>query len=259
MSFSPLHHTVPNKIQDPAYLLSEFGVFTANQTGPLTNPVADFLAWEKVPQDLRSQFSQQVQSDLATFPADWPEIEYISAPGYVGAFGNLFADQPKDGPQYATILGTLVAPLSRGNVSLKSTSAADLPGINPNWLTHPADQAVAVAAYKRVRQAFANEFMAKALVEKEEYFPGEAVQSDAQILDTIRDTLQTVWHASVTCRMGRPDERNAVVDSRARVIGAKGLRVVDASAFALLPPGHPQSTVYMLAEKISDDIRSGRT
>lgn len=35
----------------------------------------------------------------------------------------------------------------------------------------------------------------------------------------------------------------AVVDSRARVIGVNGLRVVDASSFALLPPGHPQSTV----------------
>jgi hypothetical protein len=33
------------------------------------------------------------------------------------------------------------------------------------------------------------------------------------------------------------------VDSKARVIGVKGLRVVDASAFAVLPPGHPQSTV----------------
>ena len=35
----------------------------------------------------------------------------------------------------------------------------------------------------------------------------------------------------------------AVVDSRARVFGVKGVRVVDASAFPFLPPGHPQSTV----------------
>lgn len=35
----------------------------------------------------------------------------------------------------------------------------------------------------------------------------------------------------------------AVVDSKARVFGVNGLRVVDASSFALLPPGHPQSTV----------------
>lgn len=49
----------------------------------------------------------------------------------------------------------------------------------------------------------------------------------------------------------------AVVDSKARVFGTKGLRVVDASAFAILPPGHPQSTVYALAEKIAAGIRNG--
>jgi choline dehydrogenase len=42
----------------------------------------------------------------------------------------------------------------------------------------------------------------------------------------------------------------AVVDSKARVIGVSGLMVVDGSAFALLPPGHPVSTVYGLAERL---------
>ena len=50
----------------------------------------------------------------------------------------------------------------------------------------------------------------------------------------------TVWHAACTCKMGRTDDPDAVVDSKARVIGVTGLRVVDASSFALLPPGHPQ-------------------
>ena len=56
--------------------------------------------------------------------------------------------------------------------------------------------------------------------------------------------------------MGRLDDPDAVVDSNATVIGVTGLRVVDASSFALLPPGHPQSTVYALAERIADQIRS---
>lgn len=91
----------------------------------------------------------------------------------------------------------------------------------------------------------------------DEYFPGNAVQTDAQILNTIRDTVQTVWHASCTCRMGKSDDNMAVVDSKARVFGVSGLRVVDASSFAILPPGHPQSTVYALAEKIAADILAG--
>lgn len=44
-------------------------------------------------------------------------------------------------------------------------------------------------------------------------------------------------------RMGRASDPDAVVDSRARVYGVTGLRVVDASAFAILPPGHPMSTI----------------
>lgn len=43
--------------------------------------------------------------------------------------------------------------------------------------------------------------------------------------------------------MGKTDDLLAVVDSKARVIGVSGLRVVDASAFPFLPPGHPQVTI----------------
>lgn len=43
--------------------------------------------------------------------------------------------------------------------------------------------------------------------------------------------------------MGNSDDASAVVDSKARVFGTRGLRVVDISAFPFLPPGHPQATV----------------
>ena len=96
--------------------------------------------------------------------------------------------------------------------------------------------------------------MAKGLADKTEYFPGPDVQSDQDILDVIRDTPHTVWHASCTCRMGQANDPNAVVDTKTNVIGVTGLKVVDASSFALLPPGHPQSTIYALAEKVADQI-----
>jgi len=70
----------------------------------------------------------------------------------------------------------------------------------------------------------------------------------------------------------------AAIDSQARVIGVHNLRVVDASSFSLLPPGHPMSTICKLprclsplkitqtrvdldidalAEKIADNILTG--
>jgi choline dehydrogenase len=54
--------------------------------------------------------------------------------------------------------------------------------------------------------------------------------------------------------MGTKNDNMAVVDSGARVFGTSNLRVVDASAFPFLPPGHPQSTIYAFANKIADQI-----
>lgn len=238
----------------PAILSSFLTEYFNKRVGPLTNPVCDFLGWEKVPQTMRSGLSPTAIQDLSVYPADWPELEYLSAPGYIGNFSGLFASQPKDGYQYASILAALVAPLSKGSVTISSADTNDLPLINPNWLTHRTDQEVAIVGYKRVREAFASKFMEPVLSNKTEYYPGPAVQTDEQILNHIRKTLHTVWHAACTCRMGKEGDPNAVVDSKARVFGVKGLRVVDASSFAFLPPGHPQSTIYALAEKISADI-----
>lgn len=54
--------------------------------------------------------------------------------------------------------------------------------------------------------------------------------------------------------MGRRNDSMAVVDSKARVIGVTGLRVVDASVFPFLVLGQPQATVDMLAEKIVEVV-----
>lgn len=101
---------------------------------------------------------------------------------------------------------------------------------------------MAVATYKRIREVFQSVAMLSVLAGPE-YFPGQRVESDEEILTLIMRTMMTIFHASCTCRMGIRTDRMAVVDHKARVFGVLGLRVVDVSAFPLLPPGHPQSTV----------------
>lgn len=49
------------------------------KSGPIVSPAADYLAWEKIPQRLRSRWSQGSQQALASYPSDWPEVE-VSAP-----------------------------------------------------------------------------------------------------------------------------------------------------------------------------------
>lgn len=160
----------------------------------------------------------------------------------MGNFSNLALNQPWDGYQYATILGTMVAPTSRGNVTIASSSTSDLPIVNPNWLTTETDVEVAVALYKRMREMW-NKGPLHAMTIGSEYYPGEHVHTDQDILNVIKESLMTVWHASCTCKMGTRNDPMAVVDSQAKVFGVDRLRVVDASSFPLLPPGHPQSAV----------------
>lgn len=133
-------------------------------------------------------------------------------------------------------------PFSRGNVTISSKNTNDYPIISPNWLLDPRDQEVAVAAFKRARAVFTNN-ATRPIVLGDEAFPGLNVSSDAEILDLIQRSAAASYHASATCAMGRANDSKAVLDSKARVYGVKGLRVVDASAFPILPPGHPSSTI----------------
>ncbi|MCJ1386379.1 hypothetical protein MMC17_009505 [Xylographa soralifera] len=233
--------------------------FNANATGPLTSVGGDYVGMEKTPQSLRSKFSAATLKRLAEFPDDWPELQYEVLPNYVGdlEFANVSA--PLDGYNYATIIVTLTAPASRGNVSIASARMSDHPLINPNWLTAQSDIDLIVAGFKRVRQILTSQPMtANHVTIGEEYYPGLSVQTDEEILQQIKAAFNTQYHASSTCKMGRANDTFAVVDSHARVYGVKNVRVVDASAFPFLPPGPaPQSAVYMLGEKIADDIKNG--
>ncbi|KAK7183471.1 hypothetical protein DPSP01_010576 [Paraphaeosphaeria sporulosa] len=256
-SYQVAFPTLDKTLHDPLALTQALLQYTTKAEGPLSSNVVEFLGWEKLPDKYRQNFTQATRDALNWFADDWPEVEHISGNGYIGDFAFPVLQQPLDGKQYATNLGALVAPLSRGNVTIKSADALVPPSINPNWLTHPGDQEVAIAWYRRMREVWDTPELRSIRVGDKEAFPGLDKQTDQEILDVIRSSLMTVWHASSTCKMGKKEDSMAVVDSKARVFGVENLRVVDASAFPFLPPGHPQSTVYALAEKIAAEITAG--
>jgi 5-(hydroxymethyl)furfural/furfural oxidase len=55
--------------------------------------------------------------------------------------------------------------------------------------------------------------------------------------------------------MGRDDDPMAVVDAQGRVRGVRGLRVVDASIFPVVPCANTNFPVLMTAEKIAEAMR----
>ncbi|KAF2791692.1 GMC oxidoreductase [Melanomma pulvis-pyrius CBS 109.77] len=242
--------TVPNTgtyLATPAQQALAVQQYLSKAAGPYSS-AGGYLSFEKLPAKSRAALSPRTSNLLAQFPSDWPEIEYIAS-GFPGGFANKTT--------IGAISGTLLTPSSRGNVTISSASIADAPVVNLGWLSDPADGEVLVAAFKRVREAWSSSAIA-GIVDGPEIAPGDAVSTDAQILDFIRSSAQPIWHASSTCAMGKAGQGGAVVDSKARVFGVKGLRVVDNSVIPFSLPGHPQSSVYMLAEKIADDILKGK-
>src|SRR5260370_34236163 len=89
-----------------------------------------------------------------------------------------------------------------------------------------------------------------------EGFTFDEVMSDDETLEAfVRKAAIGVWHASCSCRMGRPDDPMAVVDTQGRVKGVQGLRVVDASIFPVVPCANTHFPTLMAAEKIAEALQ----
>ncbi|RIV88156.1 hypothetical protein D2V17_08185 [Aurantiacibacter xanthus] len=141
-------------------------------------------------------------------------------------------------------------PRSRGKLSLKTPHAADHPAIAFNLLSDPHDRAEMIHGYRTLRELVRQPALAEvtgAMTRPEE------PESDEAILDHVRNTGATAYHPSGTCRMG--SDSQAVVDGALKVRGVRGLRVIDASVFPLLPGGNTNLPVMMVAEKAADLIR----
>ncbi|KXH42694.1 choline dehydrogenase [Colletotrichum nymphaeae SA-01] len=219
-------------------------------TGPYSS-AAGFLAHERLPNSTLANLTQTTRDKLASVPSDWPQLSFI-----VGSFST------GPGQTSGTLAAYLPLVFSRGNVTISSASIDAKPVINLNWLSDSADVEMAVTAVKRLRTAWASPFAnTPGFKTGPELLPGDSVQTDEQILEYVRANVGQVWHPVSTAAMGKEEDvtsGKAVVDSRGRVFGVQGLRVADASAFPFALPGHPQSAVYALAEKIAEDIIIGR-
>jgi choline dehydrogenase len=146
-----------------------------------------------------------------------------------------------------TLACAVVAPRSRGRVSLRSADPLASPVIDFRLLSDPDgfDAAVLVAGARLVRKIAATAPLAADVVE--ELKPGPAAQSDDELRAALAQELQTVYHPTSTCRMG--SDARAVVDPRLRVQGVDGLWVADASIMPSVPRGHPNAVVAMIAER----------
>jgi choline dehydrogenase-like flavoprotein len=140
-------------------------------------------------------------------------------------------------------------PKSRGHISLKSNDPFAAPLIQPNYLSHDDDVAELLAALKLGRRIMRS-------MEGAEIDPGPKINSDAQLIEYIRNHAETIYHPVGTCKMGQDDM--AVVDDRLRVHGITNLRVADASIMPRLIGGNTNAPTMVIGEKAARMILADR-
>jgi choline dehydrogenase len=193
------------------------------KTGPLTMPPSQLGAFAK--------------SD----PAEkTPDIEWHVQPLSLEKFGDPLHPFPAITPSVCNL-----RPTSRGHVHAKSPDPFAAPEIRVNYLSTDADRAVAARAMRFTRRIMAAPALAR--YAPQEWRPGSNVEDDAGLVRAAGDLGTTIFHPVGTCAMGRGPE--AVVDSRLRVHGIEGLRVIDASIMPRITSGNTNAPTYMIAEK----------
>ena len=96
----------------------------------------------------------------------------------------------------------------------------------------------------------------RALLAKRALDVASMAEDPSAIRRYVRQRAQAVFHPCGSCRMGKAEDPEAVVDSAGRVLGIRGLRVVDASIFPTIPRGQTHFPVLMTAEKLADAVKS---
>jgi choline dehydrogenase len=142
-------------------------------------------------------------------------------------------------------------PDSRGSIMAKSADPFEYPAITPGYLTAESDIQVLLAGVRHVRRIFAQPALARHSLG--ETLPTEAVASDGALTEFFRAGGTSLYHQVGTCRMG--EDPGAVVDSRLRLRGIEGLRVVDASIMPTLTTGNTNAPSIMIGEKGAAMIR----
>jgi choline dehydrogenase len=175
---------------------------------------------------------------------DYPDLQLHMLPAYV-VWKDLARSADKVPGHGITILACHIRPRSRGEVKLTSADPAVPPSVDPNYLSHPDDMAVAVQGFRWIRKVLAAEAFRPYL--KQERLPGPAVETDEQIRDFITTWGKTDYHPVGSCKMGI--DEMAVVDPELRVHGLAGLRVIDSSIMPNIISGNTQAPSMMIGEK----------
>ena len=183
-----------------------------------------------------------LRSPAARTPA--PDLHIFAA----GPFE--LAESPT-GAVFALVV-SVVKPLSRGWLKLRSADPTVPPQIDVAHLGHPADLGRMREAVREARRLSRQEPLAQ-FVAGPELAPcaGIADGDEAGLSAAVRSAVDTYHHPVGTCRMGPDPAAGAVVNADGRVHGVEGLLVADASVMPDVPAANTNLPTIMVAERLA--------
>ncbi|MBT3139433.1 choline dehydrogenase [Phaeobacter gallaeciensis] len=177
----------------------------------------------------------------------YPDVQYHFLPIAVRYDGKAAAE----GHGFQAHVGPMRSE-SRGAVTLRSNRAEDAPKIQFNYMSKEQDWEDFRTCIRMTREIFGQDAFKP--FAGHEIQPGDALQSDEDLNGFIKEHAESAYHPCGTCRMGRADDKTAVVDPEGRVIGVDGLRVADSSIFPRITNGNLNAPSIMVGEKMSDHL-----
>lgn len=146
--------------------------------------------------------------------------------------------------------------MGRGEVKLKSTDPLENPEVDHKYLDDKRDLLMMSEGVR-----FANELVMTGAGTRDKikgaWPPGATHHLNKTNEDWqpfVQKYASTSYHPIGTCKMGKKDDKTAVVDQNLFVYGVKGLRVVDCSIMPLNISGHTQAPAYGIGEIAAEMI-----
>ena len=198
----------------------------------------------------RSGPMSMAPSQLGIFTRSGPDketadLEYHVQPVSLDRFG-----EPVHAFPAMTASVCNLRPESRGSVHLKGPDFAAPPAIRPNYLSTAADRDVAIRSIRLTREIVKKPAFAR--YNPQEYKPGPAYETDADLERAAGEIGTTIFHPVGTARMGA--DPDSVVDPRLKLRALGRLRIADASIMPTITSGNTNSPTIMIAEKAADMI-----
>ncbi|KAF5286198.1 hypothetical protein FQA39_LY16368 [Lamprigera yunnana] len=269
VGYNLMDHIIPGGLTfkiDKPYTLNTNNVFNSDNFAKLMSQHKGVLT-------LPGGIEVILYSDLKDFnnPDGYPDIELFFTAGSIASDPTISLCYGINNDIYQSVFSSLkglysfmimpmlLRPKSRGRVVLENNDYLTKPLLFPNYFAHKDDMDTIIKGIKLAINITQQPAL-RAIGSRLHTIPIPGCnhlqfQSDPYWECHARHFTFTDFHLSGTCKMGPKSDKGAVVDSRLRVYGIRGLRVIDASIMPKIPAAHTNAPVYMIAEKGADMIK----